>query len=475
MLFRSGIFAVLLAGCVVCSFVQTALNVALVPIMVQMHITASVAQWLTSSYSLVMGIMVLATAFLIRRFPARPLFLVDMAIFMAGLLLSATAGNFAILLIGRLLQAVGCGILLSLTQVVVLTIYPSGKRGSVMGVFGLAVTAAPVLSPTLAGVLIDRYNWQMLFWISLVIAVVVTAAGSIVLENTIKTEKQRFDLLSMILCSIGFSGLLLGAGQFGSYPLLDYRIWLPIIIGLTASVIFVIRQLAIEKPLIELRIFKNHEFRVAVFASMILYGVMIAGSVLIPIYSQSLRSFSATQTGLITLPGSLATAIGSLIAGRLYDRIGMQKLSLGGSFLLLFGSVGLISLDSDTTVAMMMVYFIVRQTGMGFLMMPIYTWGISKLPQTHYSDGTALLGSLRTVAGAMGAAALVAVMTAVSGMQNQQDPYLGVRVSFIVMAVLALILLMVTIFLIGQRSLRFTPDLRTDSVPSGDLNKPDKP
>ncbi len=447
---RNGIFIVLLMGCIVCAFVQTALSVALVPIMSEMKVAASVAQWLTSTYSLVMGIMVLAAAFLIRRFPAKPLFLVDMAIFMAGLLLSAVADDFYMLLAGRLLQAVACGILLSLTQVVVLTIYPKNRLGTVMGTFGLAVTAAPVLAPTLAGVMIDLASWRLIFWISLGLSAVILVSGIFLMANVTATQKQRFDFLSMLLCSVGLTGLLIGLGQFGNYPLTHIQVWLPIISSILASTLFVIRQKKLDKPLIDLRIFSNLAYRLAVIASMVMYAVLLAGATLVPLYMQSLRGFSATQAGLLTMPGALVTACCSLIAGRLYDRIGIRKIALGGTLFLFLGSVGFIFLGQNTPIAWLVIFFIIRQIGVGVLMMPIFTWGMSKIPKSHYADGTAMLSSLRTAAGALGAAGFVSAMTVAAGMRVPSDMFLGMQAAFALMAVLALALLLLAIFRIGK-------------------------
>ncbi|MFR5630942.1 MAG: MFS transporter, partial [Ruthenibacterium lactatiformans] len=161
---RNGIFAILLSSCIVSSMVHTVLNTALFPIMEEFDISAARAQWLITAFSLVMGVMVLATASLIRRFPNRPLYLTFMGLFCLGLLLSAAAPSFSVLLIGRILQALGCGMLLSLTQVVVLSAYPSEAQGRVMGIYGLAVSAAPVLAPTLSGIVIDLFGWHMVFW-----------------------------------------------------------------------------------------------------------------------------------------------------------------------------------------------------------------------------------------------------------------------------------------------------------------------
>lgn len=445
-----GVFAVLLVGCIICSFVQTALNVAIAPIMAAMSIPASDAQWLTSTYSLVMGIMVLATAFLIRRFPARPLFIVTMSVFIIGLGMAALAENFSVLLLGRLLQAVGCGVLLSLTQVIILTIYPKNKRGVIMGTFGLAVTAAPVLAPTLAGILIDQSSWQMIFWISLAFSILVLIGGLVLISNVTAIEKQRFDFLSMLLCAVGLSGVLFGLGQFGKYSFVNERVWLPLLLGTAAILGFVWRQLKLPKPFIDLQVFRSRPFRLAVIFSMVLYCVLIAGSILIPIYSQSLRGFSATVSGLITMPGSLVTALCSLLAGKLYDRIGIRKIAIGGCIFLLFGSAGLILLGAETSVAQIISFFIIRQIGIGFLMMPIFTWGMSQLSYTQYADGTSLISSLRTVAGAMGAAAFVSVMTAAGSLLPASGRFGGIQAAFILMAMMILALLVMAIFAIGS-------------------------
>jgi len=324
------IFVILLLVSVINAFVHTALSVALSPIMSEMAIPASTVQWLTSTYSLVMGIMVLSTAFLIKRFPTRKLFLAAMSILMTGLLLSALASEFLYLLIGRVLQAMASGILVSLTQVVILTVFPIAKRGTIMGVFGLAVTAAPVIAPTLAGLLIDSSGWQMIFWISLALSAAVTVAGLIIMDNVTANEHLRFDLLSMLLCSISLTGLLIGVGQIAAYGKSPLLVWLPIAAGIIAGFFFIRRQLRLEKPFLDLRVFNNRAFRLAVIASMVMYAILIAATILLPIYIQSLRGFTATESGLITLPGSLVTALFSYISGRLYDKIGIRKIYLAG-------------------------------------------------------------------------------------------------------------------------------------------------
>lgn len=243
------VFAVLLIGCMIGSFLQTALATALPVIMKDFQISASVGQWLTSAYSLAMGIMVPATAFLIRRFPARNLFLIFMAIFTAGSFVSATAFSFPVLMAGRILQALGCGVVLSLTQVVIFTIFPAEKRGAMMGIYGLAVSAVPVFSPALAGIVVDYVGWQSIFWVIAVLSALDFLVGVKAMSSPMGTVKQRFDLLSMALCTLGFCGVTLALGNFGTNGLISVYVLLPFLTEAVSLVLFTMRQLRMREPM----------------------------------------------------------------------------------------------------------------------------------------------------------------------------------------------------------------------------------
>ncbi|WP_373264380.1 DHA2 family efflux MFS transporter permease subunit [Hungatella hathewayi] len=447
---RSRIFIVLLLSCIISSTIQTALNTALTPIMQQMNVSAGTAGWLASSYSLVMGVMVLATAYLIRRFPSRPLYLCFMGVFSLGLGLAATAASFPVLLLGRILQAIGCGLLMSLTQVVILSAYPEKERGSIMGIYGLAVCAAPVLAPTLAGVIIDLAGWQMIFWGALVLSLIVMAAGFLFMKNVTSNEVITFDTLSMILCSAGFSGLVLGFGNWSSHRLFSLPVLGAVAIGILFLLLFSLRQIKMERPFLNLTIFTNREFRLAVIASMLLYCGMMAVSTLLPLYNQSLRGFSATVSGLITMPGSLMTAVISPFAGKLYDKIGIRKLYVSGASLIFGGHFALCFLTDTTPAALIAALFLIRQCGIGMLMMTTVTWGMSTLDRKYISDGTAVISSLRTIAGAMGSALFISLMTA-AGQGRSGATLTGIRTAFGGVTVISLVILVLAVWKIGAK------------------------
>lgn len=447
------VFAVLLVGCMICSFLQTALTTALPPIMQDFNISAATGQWLTSAYSLAMGIMIPATAFLIRRYSVKRLFLLFMSLFTVGLFLSASAVSFPILMLGRVFQALGCGILLSLTQVVILTIYPVNKRGTVMGIYGLAVGAIPVFAPTLAGMVVDSLGWQWIFLAAAVLSVLDIAAGIKILGNLLETVKQSFDIISMLFCAVGFCGLLFGLGNIGSYNFLSVYVAFPILFGCAFLVFFVIRQLNLKIPLLDMHDFKNREFRLSVIISMLMYTIMMAGSTLLPIYIQSMRGYSATFSGLVTIPGSLIMALISPFVGKIYDKMGIRKLLYAGSTLLLISCIGLTSLSDSTSMIYVAIMFFIRLLAIGLIMMPLATWGLSTIPANNTANGTALLTSLRTIAGAISSAVFVALMTMAAASPKNPNPELqiyGINVSFIAISVVAAVLFLMSIIFVRK-------------------------
>ncbi|NMC46430.1 MAG: multidrug efflux MFS transporter [Chloroflexi bacterium] len=458
---KTQIFIVLLVASIIGSLIHTSLTVALPSIMRDFQVSAATGQWLTSAYSLVVAIMVPATAYLIHRFPLKRLFLSSMLIFTAGLLIDGFSGSFPVLLFGRMLQAIGNGIILSLTQVVILTIFPIEKRGSMMGLYGLATAAAPILSPTVAGIIIDSLGWNSIFLGCALFSILDIFFAVKVLKNVLQTEKQRFDSLSMVLCSVGFSALLLGLGNLGIKTFFSFHVFVPLVIGTLSLVLFVKRQLRQEEPFLNLRIFSNNEFRSAVIIAMVMYVIMMAGTTLIPIYIQTLRGFSATVSGLVTMPGSLILAVINPFAGRIYDRFGIQKLVVCGSGILLLSSVSISFLRVDTSLIYISLMYILRLIAIGLLMMPITTWGLSTIKTNSIAHGTALITSLRTIAGSIGSAVFVSIMIVASQHFTGESSVLrdihGMNIAFMILSILALVEFILSIGLTMKKKHKSDP------------------
>lgn len=455
---RTLIFVNIIITCIASSMLATALTTALPAMMSDLAVSATTGQWLTSGYSLVMGISMPLTAFLINRFPTRKLYLSAIICFITGLLLSALAPNFPVLMSGRALQACGNGILTSMAQVVLLTIYPAEKKGSVMGWYGLSVGAAPVIAPTLAGLLVDSCGWRMIFFIAIGIMMISLLFAIKVFDNVLDTAEKKFDILSFILSALAFGGITLGVGNLGSYSLTGMQVLPALAIGIITAVIFTFRQLEMTDPFLELRILKNRDYTISVIGSMLLYFVMMGSSILMPLYVQTIMGRSATVSGIVTLPGSLAMAIVSPFAGKIYDRIGMKPLFIAGSACMLFSCMSMSFISLRTPLWLPSVLNVIRCTAIGCLMMPFVTWGTtgSGIDNKLTAHASALMTSLRTVSGAIGSAVFVAIMSSAAGSSTGSPDGMeaelhGLNMAFLTMAAVILVLLLTGIFGVKSR------------------------
>ncbi len=435
------IFAIVMSCSVVGTFLQTALVVAIPKIMSEFQVPATTVQWLTSAYSLAMGIMIPATAFLMKRFKTRQLLLAGIVFYLIGLSCAALANTFTLLLIGRIIQALGAGLTVSLTQVVIIAIFPLNKRGSAMGIYGLAIGVAPVIAPILSGIIVDVYTWRLIFIIGLILMITNFIVAFRSMENVLPNEMVSFDLVSFLMSAIGFSALLVGLGNISQTDTLTTTVLLPIGIGIVALMLFVQRQLKSDMPFLEMRTFKNKKFRLAVIMSILLYMVMIATSTLMPLYLQEVKKMTATRAGIVMLPGSLLMAIISPIAGKVYDRFGIRILSIAGSVAMFIGCIGLSFVTETTPIAYIVVVYALRVLAISCVLMPLVTWGLGTLEQHHTSHGSALLTTLRTIAGAISAAIFVAIMSMASTGDTSVTESIsarGIDVAFIGITILAL-------------------------------------
>lgn len=446
------IFGTMLTGAVVTSLLQTSLTTALPQIMQELSLNAVTAQWLTSAFSLAMVIMVPITAYLIKRYSTREIFLAAMILFACGTLISWWGDSFFVLLIGRIFQAFGSGIILPLTQVVIMTLYPLEKQGTVMGILGLASGAAPVIAPTLTGIMIDSWGWRSIFLITGIISILIIIFAVFNVKNVTTTEKIPLDYISLLLCTGGVTALLLGLSNLTTNIMLGL---IEILIGIILIGIFSKKQLQAEEPFLNLRILKNPQFSLAVLISMLLYAVMMGSSTIYPILIQTVMKRSAVVSALVMLPGSLAMALINPLTGKFYDRFGISKLAIGSGLLMVISCLGVAFISSSDQIILLGCFYLLRLLGVGFIMMPIVTWGMQNLPQKDLAHGTALLTALRTLSGALGTAVFMEIMTSATHRTQPHATanYTGIQFTFKVMTVLAAIQLLISLYELGKGKL----------------------
>ncbi len=433
------LLAVLITGSFITFLNQTLLATALPHIMRDLSLESNVVQWVQSIFFLVNGIMIPVTAFLIERFTTRRLFLAAMGLFAVGTLVCAFSPSFILFLAGRVFQAAVVGIIMPLMQTVLFLIFPPEKRGAAMGMYGLVIGFAPAIGPTLSGWVVEHFPWRSLFYIILPIVLIDMVAAYFLLKNVTKQRETELDIISIILSTLGFGGLLYGFSVAGSLGWASGQVIIFLVIGLLTLLWFTLRQMKLSRPILRVDVFKYKVFTLTTVLNAICFIAMIGAAVILPMFMQNMLGFSAFKSGLMMLPGAIVMGVMNPITGRFYDKYGVRWLAIGGLSILTVTTFMFTFLTPETTFAFLAVTNAVRMFGVSMVMMPTNTAGLNQLPYELIPHGTAMSNTMRQMAGAMGTAFLVTVMTnnmlpgqGVVGMIN------GVNVSFFVAGVTAL-------------------------------------
>ncbi|MFJ7733372.1 DHA2 family efflux MFS transporter permease subunit [Lysinibacillus sp. NPDC097231] len=405
-----GMISILFVGAFVAFLNNTLLNVALPTIMKDFDITYSKVQWLATGYMLVSGILVPASAFFVTRFKNRHLFIAAMSVFTIGTIMAGFAPNFEILLAGRMVQAAGASSMSPLLMNVMLISFPKEKRGAAMGIFGLVMISAPAIGPTLSGYIVEHHDWRMLFQMIIPFAVISLLFGIWKLENVMETRKVNLDILSVLLSTIAFGGILYGFSTAGDKGWSSPWVYGPISVGFIALLIFIFKQLRMDQPLLNLRIYKYPMFALGSAISIIVSMAMFSGMILTPAYVQSIRGIDPFKAGLMMLPGALVMGIMSPITGKLFDKFGPRILAIIGLAITTLATFGLTKLELDSSYTFIVSMYTIRMFGMSMVMMPIMTNGLNQLPQMMNPHGTAINNTVQQVAGAIGSAVMVTFM-----------------------------------------------------------------
>lgn len=405
------LLTVLMLGAFVAILNQTLINVAIPHIMTDFNVSANVVQWLTTGYMLVNGVMIPITAFLIERFGSRLMFLTAMFLFTAGALICALAPNFSLLMAGRVVQAAGAGIIMPLMMTVFLTVFPPERRGTAMGTMGIAMIFAPAIGPTLSGWIVQTYSWRLLFYIVLPIGIIDILLAFFLLGNVTKMSKVRFDFWGFLFSTVGFGGLLFSFSEAGTAGWLSIRVMATLLVGILSLVLFVWRELTVDEPMLDLKVFTYDVFTLTTIVSSIINMAMFAAMILLPIYLQNIRGFTPLASGLLLLPGAILMGVMQPIAGKIFDKIGARVLAIIGLIITTVTTYEFSKLTSDTSYSHILLLYCMRMFGMSFMMMTIMTEGMNQLPRHLHSHGTATSNTMRQVAGSLGTALLVTIMS----------------------------------------------------------------
>lgn len=435
----------IMSGALLCMLNQFLVSPALPAIMEQYQVTTGVVQWLTNGFTMVCALMVPMTAFLIQKFSVRKLFLSGMALFAAGSLFIGSNLPFGFVFAGRILQAMGAGVMTPIAQVFLLNAFPKEKRGTAMGMMALVVAMAPALGPVLAGLTVDNYGWYWMFRIMAIASAIVLILGFAVLKKEPGNKELSMDYYSLICSCLGFGGVLYGLSTASDAGLFSSAVLISLAVGMIALFLFVKRQNALKDPFLDLNILKVTTYRRGVILIVIANACLAGGTVLIPIFVQNICGYSATTSGMIMAPGAIMMGVLSPIVGRLFDKRGPRGLSISGFTLLTLGNLGFCFLKPDWSVGLIGFLYTMRMMGVALTNSPLMTWSMNDLSEEKTAHGVSLFNTLRQISSSVGTVLMVLVMGIAekAGGYTMESTIQGLSLSFaltVVVGVFALLL-----------------------------------
>lgn len=402
---------VLMAGAFISILNQTLINVAIPHLMSDFNVSATTVQWLSTAYMLVNGVLIPISAYLIESYGTRSLFLFAMICFTVGSAICGISPSFSIMMVGRVVQAIGAGLIMPLITNIFLAVFPPEKRGSAMGTMGIVMIFAPAVGPTLSGWIVQNYTWRILFYMMIPLGILDILLAIKWLKNVTKLSYPKLDTYGAIFSTVGFGALLYGFSEAGSKGWDSLEVIAMLVIGALFVLFFILRELSTAEPLLEFRVFKYDVFSLSTIIGSFTNMAMLGAMILLPIYLQNIKGFTPLQSGLLMLPGALLMGVMSPISGALFDRIGARPLAIVGLAITAITTWEFSKLTIDSTYGHMMLLYTSRMFGMSMLMMTVQTAGLNQLPPHLGSHGTAMSNTMRQIAGSIGTALLVTIMS----------------------------------------------------------------
>lgn len=425
------------------TFNETFLNIALTPIMKDLGVSVSTVQWLTTAYMLGAAIMVPVASFLFRKFKTKPLFLTVVGIMIIGSVIGALAPNFETLLTGRIIQALGTGMLIPIGMNLTLSVAPKEKIGTYMGVMGAMTTLGPSLSIISAGVLLNFANWHMLFYVFTIVAIILFILGAIIIGKTEKHENPTLDIISVIEIGLALVGLLYGLSTiFQGNKIVAV---ISMVIGAILLVLFVRGQNRIAEPLVSLKPLTIKPFTIGICLNMLAIIMTFALNIIMPLYIQNALGVSAFQASFTLFPAIILSCVIATLAGRIYDKKGAKKL-LPTGFLLMLIFIILLALVRDThSLVLIALLYIPVICGSVLIIGPVQSFALSFLDHKENPHGVTMLSTGFQVAGCIGSSlftGIFSLMTALkveNGFPEQDGVLFGYLVTLLIAVLIAII------------------------------------
>ena len=394
----------MLLGAIVGMISEKSINIALPKLMAALQVNTATIQWLVTGYMLVIGIVLPLSSLISKWFTTRQIITFALAVFMIGAVISALGSTFAVVLIGRMIQGIGTGLILPLMFAVVMQIFPPQKIGAVMGVCALVIMFAPAIGPTLTGLILAKLSWQWIFWLFVPFLLIALIFALTSLENVGDLTRPHVDILSILESAVGCSGLVIGASLSSRDGWLSVPVLTALVVGVIVLALYIHRQLNLEEPTLNLRVFKTRAFAIGACLVMLDFGIILSAMYLLPMYIQNGLLLPVALTGIIMLPGGVVNALTSAVAGRLYDNVGAKRPAMIGFLIAFVGAVMLALATPHSPVAYIIAAHVILMIGCPLAMSPSQTSALNALPGMQSGDGSTILNTMQQVIGALATA-----------------------------------------------------------------------
>lgn len=385
-------------------------NIAIPKMMAVFGVSTNDIQWVLSGYMLTMGAVIPLSGYFADTYGSKKTYVWALILFTVGSALCGFAWSNSAMIVARVIQALGGGMIMPVSMMILYQVVPQEERGMALGIWGIAAMAAPAIGPTLSGYIVEHLDWRLIFTINIPVGVVGVILAGLLLKEPPRKPAKSFDYLGFILSATGLVSILYILGEGSTIQWSDFKVVGLLMLGVFSLVLFVINELTHEDPLLDLRILKIWPFTLSIMISSIINIAMFGGIFLLPLFLQNLQGYSAVQTGILMFPSAIATGIMMPIGGKLFDRFGAKPVVIPGLIILTWTTYLLAQLTLESNATYITWVLILRGIGMGLSMMPATTAGMNSVPFHLVARASALSNVLRQIAGSLGIAVLTTIM-----------------------------------------------------------------
>ncbi|MFZ0089197.1 MAG: DHA2 family efflux MFS transporter permease subunit [Solirubrobacteraceae bacterium] len=405
------ISAVVIIGSIMSILDTTIVNVALDTLSRELHSTIDSIQWVSTGYLLSLAAVIPVTGWAARRFGAKRVYVTSLILFTLGSALCGLADSTTELVVFRVLQGVGGGMILPVGQLMMAEAAGPKRMGRVMSIVAVPAMLAPILGPTIGGLILDNTSWRWIFYVNVPIGIIAVISALRVLPNVERQRTEPLDYLGLALMATGLPLITYGLAEIGTTgSFTASHVVVPIIGGLALVAAFARHALRVPRPLLNLRLYARPTFSSASIAMFCIGAALFGGMILLPLYWQTVRHEDVVVSGLLIAPQGIGAALAMPISGKLTDRFGGGPLALIGVVLTAVATLPFALIGAHTSILFLCLAMLVRGVGIGFAFMPAMTAAFAALDRSELSDATPQLNVLQRVGGSIGIAVLAVVL-----------------------------------------------------------------